>query len=103
MKMKTMILMFFIIMSVFVSARDKVRVVYGGYVGQSEKDILKFSHPYTTRTEKEVLLRNGNVFYLQEGTLLKKKQEIYGHYEEFLYKGKSIYAVNLPTRNVQNN
>ncbi len=103
MKKKTIILMFFMIMSLFVSASDMVRVVYGGYVGQSEKDILKFRHPYTTRIEKEVLLKNGNVFYLQEGTLLEKKQEIYGHYEEFLYQGKIIYAVNLLTRNVQNN
>ena len=101
MKKKTLILVLFIIMCVFASASELVKVMYGGHVGQSKKDILKFSHPYTTRAEKEILLRNGNVFYLPKGTRLKKKQEIYGHYKEFLYKGKSIYAVNLPIQDVQ--
>ena len=103
MKNKALILGVFFIMSVFTGAANMVKVVYGGHIGQSKEDIIKFKDIYTDKKEKENLLKSGRVFYLPAETVLEKKQEIYGYYEEFMYEGKSVYAVNLSTQNAQDN
>lgn len=101
MKGKVLVLGFLLMMSVFTSAENSVRVVYGGYLGHSKDDIIKFKDMYTDKAEKEELIESGRVFYVPAETVLKKKQEIYGHYEEYLYDGKTVYGENLSVQDVK--
>ena len=103
MKSKTLILGIFLGLCVFANAADTVRVVYGGYLGSNKEDIIKFKNIYTLKEEREELLKDGKVFYLPAETVLEKKQEMYGQYEEFIYGGQSVYAVNLSTQTVKYN
>lgn len=99
--MKMLSLLMFLCASMFLNASGFVKVVYGGYVSYNSEDILKFKDSFTNKVEKESLIKNKNVFYLKDGTLLEKKEEIYGHHEEFLYEGKSIYTKNLSVKEVK--
>lgn len=103
MKKKVLILGIFLSLSVFLGAADMVKMVYGSYLGQSKEDIIKFKDIYTLKEEKEQLLKDGRVFYLPAETLLEKKLKNFGQYEEFIYEGKSVYALNLSTQTVKYN
>lgn len=103
MKNKVLLLAVFLSLSVFLGAADIVRVVYGGYLGQNKEDIIKFKDIYTLKEEKEKLLKEGRVFYLPAETVLEKKLENYGRYEEFLYEGERVFALNLSTKTVKYN
>ncbi len=100
MRSKVLILGIFLSLSVFLGAADMVKMVYGGYLGESKEDIVKFKDIYTKKEEKEKLLKEGRVFYLPAETLLEKRLENFGRYQEFVYDGRSVYALNLSTQTV---